>query len=328
MTQPDKVVIYNTEDGKAQVRLQVVDGDAWLTQKQMAQLFDITTSAVSHHIKDVTLSREIGEESTFKQLLKVPGQTRSVNHYNLDMIIAVGYRVRGPRGSQFRAWATLVLREFLLKGFALDDQRLKSDGIDTHFDELLERIREIRLSERQFFRKICDVIATSSEDYNPKSSDVQRFFASIQNKLHFAVHGKTAAELILDRADASKDNMGLTNWDSIHGPRSKDVIVAKNYLFDDELREMARLTTMYLDYAEDRAEKRQGMLLSDWKDLTDKWLVFNEREVLPGAGNRTKKQADMYAKEQWDNYNERLVSEVNAKDMAALEAAVRDIKKN
>lgn len=208
MTQPDEIVIYNTDDGKAQVRLQLLDGDAWLTQKQMAQLFEVTTSAISHHIKDVTLSREIGEESTFKQLLKVPGQTRSVNHYNLDMIIAVGYRVRGPRGSQFRAWATLVLREYLVKGFALDDQRLKNDGHDTHFDELVERIREIRLSERQFFRKICDVIATSSEDYNPKSADVQHFFASIQNKLHFAVHGKTAAELILERADALKDIWG------------------------------------------------------------------------------------------------------------------------
>ncbi|MEH0147428.1 RhuM family protein [Corynebacterium sp. Q4381] len=328
MTQPDEVVIYNTDDGKAQVRLQVVDGDAWLTQKQMAQLFDVTTSAISHHIKDVTLSHEIGEEATFKQLLKVPGQTRSVNHYNLDMIIAVGYRVRGPRGSQFRAWATLVLREYLVKGFALDDQRLKNDGRDTHFDELLERIREIRLSERQFFRKICDVIAASSDDYNPKSTDVQRFFASIQNKLHFAAHGKTAAELILERADASKKNMGLTNWDSIHGPGSKDVIVAKNYLHDNELREMARLTTMYLDYAEDRAEKRQGMLLSDWKDLTDKWLVFNEREVLSGAGSRSKAQADKHAKAQWIAYKKRLDDEVNAKDMAALEAAVRDIKKN
>ncbi|MDK8824417.1 RhuM family protein [Corynebacterium coyleae] len=326
MTHPDEVVIYNTDDGKAQVRLQVVGHDAWLTQKQMAQLFDVTTAAISHHIKEVTLSREIGEESTFKQLLKVPGQSRSVNHYNLDMIIAVGYRVRGPRGSQFRTWATQVLREYLVKGFALDDQRLKNDNHDTYFDELLERIREIRLSERQFFRKICDVIAASSSDYNPKRTDVQQFFASIQNKLHFAVHGKTAAELIIARADAAKDNMGLTNWDSVNGPKTKDVIVAKNYLTDDELREMARLTTMYLDYAEDRADKRQGMLLSDWKDLTDKWLVFNEREVLTGAGSRSHKQATDYAMEQWEAHKRTLDAKVDAKDMAALEAAVRDMK--
>ena len=255
MTTPDQVAMYTTQDGKAHVRLQLKDNDAWLTQKQMADLFDVTTASVSHHIQSITRSGELGAEATFKQLLKVPGQTRSVNHYNLNMILAVGYRVRSPRGSQFRKWATEVLREYLTKGFAIDAQKLKNDGADTHFDELLETIREIRVSERQFFRKICDVIAATSADYQEKKSfkEVQQFFAGIQNRLHFATHGRTAAELIWERADHTKPYAGLTTWGG-ESPHKSDMGIAKNFLNEDEARRMRRLTTMYLDYAEDQAE--------------------------------------------------------------------------
>ncbi|OFQ34317.1 hypothetical protein HMPREF2943_02610 [Corynebacterium sp. HMSC072D12] len=329
LTAPDQVAMYTTQDGKAHVRLQLKDNDAWLTQKQMADLFDVTTASVSHHIQSITRSGELGAEATFKQLLKVPGQTRSVNHYNLNMILAVGYRVRSPRGSQFRKWATEVLREYLTKGFAIDAQKLKNEGADTHFDELLETIREIRVSERQFFRKICDVIAATSADYQEKKSfkEVQQFFAGIQNRLHFATHGRTAAELIWERADRTKPYAGLTTWGG-ESPHRSDMGIAKNFLTEDEARRMRRLTTMYLDYAEDQAEMGKTMLLKDWVEKTESWLVFNEREVLKGYGKRKHKQAVNKAEEEWNAYQSQLDYKVNEIDMKALEAEIKTLKQD
>lgn len=322
------VAIYTTEDGKSHVRLQLRDHSAWLTQKQMAELFNVTPAAISHHIQAITREGEVDEETTFKQLLKVPGQERSVNHYNLDMILAVGYRVRGPRGAQFRKWATDVLREYLLKGFALDDQRLKNDGVDTHFDELLERIRDIRASERQFFRKICDVISATSADYEDRKSftEVRNFFASIQNRLHFATHGKTAAELIWERSDRNKPHAGLTNWPG-EQPLRADLGVAKNYLTQDELTRMNRLTTMFLDYAEDQASLHKTILLDEWMQKTDKWLVFNDREVLQGYGKRQHKQAVTKAQAEWEAYQRAQDEAVNELDMKELERQVKELTK-
>lgn len=275
MTNPDQVAIYTTSDGVAHVRLQLKDGSAWLNTTQMAELFNVGAPAINHHIREILRDGELAE-TTCKKLLQQPGQDRRTNHYNLDMILAVGYRVRGPRGAQFRKWATEVLREYLTKGFALDDQRLKNDGVDTHFDELLERIREIRVSERQFFRKICDVISAT--------------------------------------------------WDG-ELPHKSDMEVAKNYLTEDEARQMRRLTTMFLDYAEDQAERGKTLLLSDWMEKADAWLVFNEREVLKGYGKRQHKQAVTRAKAEWDAYQRRLDAEVNTLDMKQLEHEVKALKR-
>ena len=326
LTRPDHIAIYTTEDGKSHVRLQLTQGTAWLTQKQMAELFDVTSASISHHVQNITREKEVS--GSFKQLLKVPGQSRSVNHYNLDMILAVGYRVRGPRGTQFRKWATEVLSEYLTKGFAMDDQRLKNDGADTHFDELLERIREIRASERQFFRKICDVIAKTSDDYEEKKNyaEVKNFFAGIQNRLHFATHHHTAAELVFKRADHTKPNAGLTTW-AAESPHKSDMTVAKNFLTSDELRRMNRLTSMFLDYAEDQAEQRKTILLNDWMTKADAWLVFNDRDVLQGKGDRSHKQAVNKANSEWDKYQRALDAKVNELDMKQLEQEVKELSR-
>lgn len=322
----DQIAIYTTEDGAAQVRLQLTQGTAWLTQKQMGELFDVTSASISHHIQNIIREKEV--TGSFKQLLKVPGQERSVNHYNLEMILAVGYRVRGQRGTQFRKWATEVLREYLLKGFAMDDQRLKNDGADTHFDELLERIREIRASERQMFRKVLDVITETSADYHEVKDfqEVKNFFAGIQNRLHYATHGKTAAELIWERADNTQPNAGLTTWNG-EKPHKKDMTIAKNYLYEDEAKRMNRLTSMFLDYAEDQAEMKKTLLLKDWVKKTDAWLVFNERQVLQGFGTRQMSQAKSKAFNEWDAYQRRLDSEINEIDMRQLESEVRELNK-
>lgn len=327
MTSPDQIAIYTTPDGAAHVRLQLKDGSAWLNTTQMAELFNVGAPAINHHIREILRDGELAE-TTCKKLLQQPGQDRRTNHYNLDMILAVGYRVRGPRGAQFRKWATEVLREYLAKGFALDDQRLKNDGVDTHFDELLERIREIRASERQFFRKICDVISATSADYEETKSyeSVRKFFAGIQNRLHFATHGRTAAELIWERADRNKPHAGLTTWEG-ELPHKSDMEIAKNYLTEDEARQMRRLTTMFLDYAEDQAERGKTLLLSDWVEKTNAWLVFNEREVLKGYGKRQHKQAVVKAKTEWDAYQRKLDAEVNALDMKQLEQEVKALKR-
>lgn len=322
----DQIAIYTTEDGAAQVRLQLARGTAWLTQKQMGELFDVTSASISHHIQNIIREKEVA--GSFKQLLKVPGQERSVNHYNLEMILAVGYRVRGQRGTQFRKWATEVLREYLLKGFAMDDQRLKNDGADTYFDELLERIREIRASERQMFRKVLDVITETSADYHEVKDfqEVKNFFAGIQNRLHYATHGKTAAELIWERADNTQPNAGLTTWNG-EKPHKKDMTIAKNYLCEDEAKRMNRLTSMFLDYAEDQAEMKKTLLLKDWMKKTDAWLVFNERQVLQGFGTRQMSQAKTKAFNEWDAYQRRLDSEINEIDMRQLESEVRELNK-
>ncbi len=288
-----------------------------MTQKAIAELYQTTSQNITLHIRNIYQENELEEESTCKDYLQVQKEgtrqvNRNVKHYNLELIIAIGYRVRSHRGTQFRRWATERLNEYMVKGFTMDDERLKemrTFGQD-YFDELLKRIRDIRASEKRFYRKITDIYATAI-DYDPKSEPATLFFATVQNKLHFAIHGQTAAELIANRADAGQQNMGLTTWkgDKI---RKSDIIVAKNYLTEKELGSLNRIVTMYLDYAEDQAERRSPMYMKDWTDKLDAFLKFNDREILQNAGKISQEVAEKLASEQYDKFkSHRLSEEVN-----------------
>ncbi len=288
-----ELILYKTKDGRTRIDVRL-DGDTvWLTQAQMAELFQTSPQNITMHIQGVYAEGELAEAATCKEYLQVRKEgvrevQRLLRHYALDVVIAVGYRVRSTRGTQFRQWATATLREYLVKGFALDDQRLKDGknfGAD-YFDELLERIRDIRASERRFYQKITDIYATSI-DYAADSPVTQEFYATVQNKLHWAIHGHTAAEIIKERADAAKPNMGLTTWKNTpRGPiRKADVAVAKNYLSKDELDALNRIVTMYLDYAEDQARQKRPMHMADWIKKLDAFLQFTERNILTHAGS-------------------------------------------
>ena len=260
--------------------------------------------------------RELVEDSVVKSYLTTAkdGKNYKIKHYNLEMIIAIGYRVRSHRGTQFRQWATERLNEYLVKGFTMDDERLKdmrNFGQD-YFDELLERIRDIRASEKRFYLKITDIYATAV-DYDKNAEITKDFFATVQNKLHFAIHGQTAAELIVDRADATKQNMGLTSWkgDTV---RKQDVTVAKNYLTEKEMKALNRIVTMYLDYAEDQAERNQPMYMKDWVDRLNAFLTFNERDILENAGKVSKAVADQLAESEYEEYNQHRVLEKKTDD--------------
>lgn len=285
----DTVILYNTEDGGTQLRLKVQDGTVWLSQAEMAELFQTTKQNVSVHIRNILTEGELLAEATVKNYLTVQTEgRRSVERhiavYRLEMVLAVGYRVRSPRGSQFRRWATHVLQDYLIKGFAIDDARLKEPaaGLD-YFDELLERIREIRASEKRFYQKVRELFSTAV-DYDKTSETARRFFQAIQNKMLWAVTGQTAAELILNRADPAKPNMGLNAWSGTK-VRKIDVATAKNYLADAEMRDLDRLVSAFLDLAEDRAERRQQTTMADWIGFTDQYLKLAERAVLTHAGS-------------------------------------------
>jgi hypothetical protein len=282
----DAVILYITEDGGTQLRLKIQNGTVWLTQAEMAELFQITKQNVSQHLKTIFRDAELVEASVVKDYLTTAadGKTYQTKHYRLEAILAVGYRVRSPRGSQFRRWATNVLQDYLIKGFAIDDSRLKEPaaGLD-YFDELLERIREIRASEKRFYQKVRELFATAV-DYDKSTETARRFFQTIQNKMLWAVTGHTAAELILDRADPAKPNMGLNAWSGAK-VRKIDVATAKNYLTDAEMRDLDRLVSAFLDLAEDRAERRQQTTMADWISFTDQYLKLAERAVLTHAGS-------------------------------------------
>ena len=282
----------------------------WMTQKAIAELYQTTPQNITLHIKNIYEEGELEENSTCKNYLQVQTEgnrrvQRNSRHYNLEMIIAVGYRVRSSRGTQFRRWATERLNEYLVKGFTMDDERLKGmrNIGDDYFDELLERIRDIRASEKRFYKKITDIYALAI-DYNGKSEEAKKFFATVQNKLHFAIHGHTAAELIEQRADASKDNMGLTTWkgDKV---RKGDITVAKNYLIEKEIKSLNRIVTMYLDYAEDQAERRNPMHMKDWEEKLNAFLKFNERDILTGAGSLSHEVAKELAEKEYEEFNQK-----------------------
>lgn len=297
-----EIILYNTEDGKSEIQLRAVDGTVWLTQAQMADLFDTTKQNVSLHLNNVISDGELAPESVVKESLTTAadGKAYRTKTYSLDAILAVGYRVRSPRGVQFRRWATTTLREYLVKGFVMNDARMKDPAWD-HFDELLERIRDIRASEARFYQKVRDILALS-EDYDPKSPAATTFYATIQNKMLYAVTSHTAGELIRERADANQPNMGLTTWKSaVTGGalRKSDVGTAKNYLGEAEIRELNLIVTMFLDTAELRASRRQGMRLADWDGVLDNFLTSNELPKLHGAGSVSAKQAEKIAHDRY-----------------------------
>lgn len=304
-------LLYQTTDGSANVRVRMLDETVWLTQKQMAELFQKDVRTINEHIQNVFDEGELERDPAIRnfRIVQTEGEReveRDVAHYNLDVIISVGYRVRSHRGTQFRIWATQRLREYIVKGFTMDDERLKAGrnlGPD-YFQELLERIRDIRASERRFYQKVTDIYATSI-DYNPKNPLTEEFFASVQNKLHWAIHGMTAAEVIAHRADSRKANMGLTTWTDapIGRLRREETKIAKNYLTEDELRRLNRLVTQYLDFAEAMAERRRAMTMAEWRSRLDAFLQVNEHEILTHSGKVSHEEAIQQAMgeyEKWD----------------------------
>jgi hypothetical protein len=300
-------LIFTRSGGEDGIEVRYEGESIWLSQKQMADLFDVTVPTINEHLKNIFDSGELQADSVIRKF-RTPaadGKSYDTNFYNLDAIISVGYRVNSVRATQFRQWATQVLREFAVKGYVLDRKRLENGTFlgEDYFERLLAEIREIRLSERRFYQKITDIYATSM-DYNRDAPTTRRFFATVQNKLHFAIHGHTAAELIHDRADAAKPNMGLTTWEA--GPRGKivkpDVAVAKNYLNDDELQSLGRIVNAYLELAEDRAIRKIPMTMEDWAKRLDQFLAFDEREILQGAGRISAEIAKAHAETELEKF--------------------------
>ena len=316
-----ELLIYQTEDGKTKIDVFFEDDTIWLNQKQISQLYQKSVNTISEHMKHIYEDGELDEKATVRKFRIVQTEgtrevSREVDYYNLNMILAIGYRVRSHVGNQFRRWASEILTEFMKKGFVMNDERLKNPkkyGAD-YFDELLNRIRDIRSSEKRFYQKIKDIY-TLSIDYDSNLDLTKEFFATVQNKLHYSVHGHTAAELITDRVDASKDNMGLTNFDG-NKIRKSDITVAKNYLSKEELEDLNRVVTMFLDHAEDMARQNIPMYMKDWAETLNDFLKFRRREILTNAGKVSKELADKKAIEQYEIYRERRLKKA---DEEALE---------
>ena len=321
MNDEQNIIIYRTADGRASVALFAKDGKIWLNQQQMAELFATSKQLISHHIANILKEKELDQISVVKQYLTTAadGKNYNVVFYSLEMIIAVGYRVRGVRGTQFRQWATEHLTEYLVKGFTMDDERLKDpDGRPDYFDELLLRIRDIRASEKRFYQKIRDLFALSS-DYEKSDKATQMFFAETQNKLLYAVTHKTAAELIVSRADASQPNMGLTTWKG-SVVRKGDVVIAKNYLQNEEIDSLNRLVDIFLTSAEERVKGRRDLTLDYWRKNVDSLLTFQEKDILQGAGSMTNYEAEETAKQVYDVFN------TKRKQLEAQAADADDLK--
>jgi len=312
------VLIYQMENGNVKVDVRLEDETVWMNQKSIADLYQRSTQNITMHIKNIYSQNELEEEATCKKDLQVRNEggrevSREISFYNLDMILAIGYRVRSTQGMRFRQWATKRLKEYLVKGFTMNDQRLKDMtnlGQD-YFDELLERIRDIRASEKRFYRKITDLYSLSI-DYDSNATETRRFFATVQNKLHFAIHGHTAAELISERVDATKDNMGLTSWAG-EKVRKKDIAVAKNYLNEDEIKQLNRIVTMYLDYAEDQAQRNNPLYMKNWEEKLNKFLQFNDREILNNPGKISKEVAKALAVDEYEKYSRQRIEKESSK---------------
>lgn len=326
-----ELLLYQTEDGRTRIECRFEHETIWLTQAQIAELFQTTPQNITLHLKAIYAEGEQAEEATCKSYLQVRREgersvQRQVRHYRLEVVLAVGFRVRSHRGTQFRQWATARLQEYLLKGFVLDDERLKNPtgpGVPDYFDELLERIRDIRASEKRMYLKVRDIFALAA-DYQPDAVETQQFFQIIQNKLHWAATGKTAAELIAERADHTQPNMGLTTWKGAK-VRKTDVTVAKNYLCEEEIQQLNRIVTMYLDYAEDQASRRKVLYMRDWREKLDAFLQFNERDILTNAGKVAKEVADRLALEQYKQFHTRRLAAEGSVDERAFEEAVKNL---
>ena len=318
-----ELVLYQTEDGLAQIALRAMDGTVWLTQAEIAELFDTTKQNVSLHLKNVFDDRELDEDSVVKESLTTAadGKGYRTKFYSLEAILAVGFRVRSPRGTQFRRWANTSLREYLVKGFVMNDERLKNPEAD-YFEELLARIRDIRSSEKLFYKKVLDIYATSV-DYDPGADASERFFQTVQNKMHWAAHGHTAAEIVVRRADAGKDHMGLTSWanQSKGGPpRKTDAVIAKNYLQADELDTLNRIVTAYLEFAELQALSRKPMRMSDWIGKLDEFLKLGDRDVLTHAGRVSAQLARQKGGEEYERWRARAINAPSPVEAHFLEA--------
>lgn len=308
-----EIVIYQTDDGLTKINVNMKDETVWLSLEQMAELFQRDKSTISRHIKNVFEDGELVRESTVAKFATVQSEgnrqvERIIDYYNLDVIISVGYRVKSHRGVAFRIWATSILKEYMKKGFAMDDERLKNLGGGGYFKELLERIRDIRTSEKVFYRQVLEIYATSI-DYDPKAEISIQFFKKVQNKIHYAIHGQTAAEVIYSRADAEKEFMGLTTFAGKQ-PTLKEAVVAKNYLDEKELRALGQLVSGYLDFAERQAEREQTMTMQDWADHLDRILTMSGEQLLIGNGSVSHKQAVDKATGEYRKYKTRTLSEV------------------
>lgn len=300
------IIIYNTDDGKAKVVLYAKDGNVWMSQSQIAELFDTSVPNISMHISNILEDSELSENSVIKNYLTTAadGKNYNVTFYSLEMILAIGFRVRSKRGTQFRIWANRNLKEYMVKGFVMDDDRLKNpDGRPDYFDELLERIRDIRASEKRFYQKIRDLLSLSS-DYDKTDKATQMFFAETQNKLLYAVTHKTAAEIIVSRADAFQPNMALTSWKG-RVVRKQDIYIAKNYLNKDEIDSLNRLTVLFLDSAELRVKERKDLTLDFWRSNVDALLNFQNKEILKTAGTISNKRMEQIVDAVYEDFNQR-----------------------
>ena len=328
-----ELLLYQTEDGKTKIDVRLEEETVWLSQVQMAELFQTTKQNISLHIKNVFEEGELQEISTVKDYLTVQTEgkrevQRNLKIYNLDVIISVGYRVKSHRGTQFRIWATKQLKEYLIKGFILNDEKLKETGhTNQYFEELFERIRDIRSSEKIFYAKVRDIYTTAI-DYDASTEESQLFFKSVQNKMHWAIHGQTASEVISNRADSEKQNMGLTSWKN--SPKGKirkaDVIIAKNYLNEDELKDLNLIVDQYLSFAELQARNRKPMYMSDWLKKLNDFMTLNDREILDHAGTISAKLAKELAESEYEKYRLNMIGIDDANEIIALEKELKSLE--
>ena len=323
-------LLYQTPDGDSQIEVKLQNDTVWLSLDQMAELFQRNKSTISRHIKNVLEDGELQEEATIANFATVQNEgTRKVERviafYNLDMIISVGYRVHSYRGVQFRIWATKVLKEYIVKGFAMNDDLLKRAGGGNYFDELLARIRDIRSSEKVFYRKVLEIYALSI-DYDPQVEMTQKFFKTVQNKMHYSVHGHTAAEIIYERADAEKDFMGLTTWSGAM-PSKPEAEIAKNYLTHEEIKSLNRIVSLYLDFAEMQAEEHRPMYMKDWINILDDFLRISRKDILTHAGKISAKLAKEKADQEYDKFKERTKNDLSPVEIHFLENFEREQKR-
>ena len=320
-------LLYQTPDGDSQIEVKLRNDTVWLSLDQMAELFQRNKSTISRHIKNVLEDGELKPDSVIANFATTAtdGKKYSVAFYNLDMIISVGYRVHSYRGVQFRIWATKVLKEYIVKGFAMNDDLLKRAGGGNYFDELLARIRDIRSSEKVFYRKVLEIYALSI-DYDPRVEMTQKFFKTVQNKMHYSVHGHTAAEIIYERADAEKDFMGLTTWSGAM-PTKPEAEIAKNYLTHEEIKSLNRIVSLYLDFAEMQAEEHRPMYMTDWINILDDFLRISRKDILTHASKISAKLAKEKADQEYDKFKERTKNNLSPVEIHFLENFEREQKR-